>query len=296
MLSLLVIIFVFSLLPTVALADNGKGKPEKIEKTTGLDRAAEAKAKAEENPASEPEPEIVPGSPVVKNPKAPKPKNDKAKGDEVSIPTPVKPDKGKPTLGKPPVLEPEEPVSIWVNINPGHLGTTADCAADWHFVLVGLGKGASPGVLTATFEKAGTIVVDPSKVNQQMQHFDIKLSAGDRLVEASAQVMLPRFSDKVRLNLSSVTCIAPPPPPPPPSDEPTCPPPPPSDEPTPTPPPKPEKPVTPKPEPKPEHTDVVKPVEESHLPYTGGNYALLLGLSTILGSAGIGLRRLGGTF
>jgi hypothetical protein len=286
MLSLLVLIFVFSLLPTAALADDGKGKPEKVEKTTGLDRAAEAKAKAEESPLSETELEVAPKPPVVKVPEAPKPKNDKVDEGDVSIPTPVKPGKGEPTLGAPPVLEPDDPVSIWVDINQSHIGTTADCAADWHFVLVGLGKGASPGVLTATFEKAGTIVVDPSKVLQQMQHFDIKLPAGDRLVEAYAQVMLPELSENVRLNLSSVTCVTPPPPPPPP----------PSEEPTPTPPPKPEKPVTPKPEPKPEYTLVLKPVEEPYLPYTGGNYAIFLGLSTILGSAGLGLRRLGGSF
>lgn len=281
MLSLLVLIFVFSLLPTAALADDGKGKPEKVEKTTGLDRAAEAKAKAEESPASETEPEVAPKPPVVKAPEVPK---DKGDGDNISIPTPVKPDRGEPALGAPPVLEPDDPVSIWVDINQSHIGTTADCAADWHFVLVGLGKGASPGRLTAVFEKAGEIVVDPSKINQQMQHFNIVLPVGDKLVEAFAQVMLPGLSENVRLNLSSVTCVTPPPPP--------------SEEPTPTPPPptKPEKPVTPKPEPKPEYTLVVKPVEEPYLPYTGGNYALFLGLSTILGSAGLGLRRLGGTF
>ena len=309
-------------MPGVAFAAEGKGKPDKSEKTTGLDRAAEAKAEAEARaevkPETKPEvsvPVVVPVQPEPKKDPANKesaPKTEPApKKAEVSIPTPVKPipakpkppkpvKSPKPVLGDPPV-EPDDPVCVWVNVNPSHLGTTAECAARWHFVLVGLGKGASAGRLTVVFEKAGKISVDPSKINLQMQHFEVYLPSGDKLLEAYAQVMLPQANNKVRLNLSDVTCVCPPPPPPPPSDEPTCPPPPPppppSDEPTCPPPPadKPEKPSTPKPEPKPEPVPevIVKPKAEPYLPLTGGNLALFLGLSTVFGTAGLGLRRLG---
>lgn len=295
MVLLLVFIFVFSLMPGAALAAEGnrRGKPE----VTGQDRAAEAKAEAEERSEAKAVPKAPPQAKEKKE-KAPKPVIQPPE-PEVSIPTPVKPDRGstnpEPILGDPveypKECEPDDP--IWVNINPDHLGTTIDCAANWHFVLVGLGKGAEPGVLTATFEKAGTIVVEPSKVLLQMQHFDITLSSGDKLLEAYAQVELSEFSDKVRLNLSDVTCVTPLTPPPP-SDEPT-PTPPPSDEPTPTVPPAEPKEPSPKPEPV-VYEVIVKPAEEPYLPFTGGNYGLLLGLSAIFGSAGLGLRRLGGAF
>jgi hypothetical protein len=137
-----------------------KGNPRRSRRLPDSIGRLRQKPRPKRTHASETELEVAPKPPAVKAPEVPK-----DNGDNISIPTPVKPGKGEPTLGEPPVLEPDDPVSIWVDINQSHIGTTADYAADWHFVLVGLGKGASPARLTAVFEKAGEIVVDPSKIN-----------------------------------------------------------------------------------------------------------------------------------
>jgi len=238
-----------------------------------------------------------PVKPEQGKPDEPAGKSQKAKkGVPVKAGQPKKPmaqgkgntkDPREPVLGDPPLEESAEPVSIWVELNPSHVGTTSDCAAVWHFVLVNLGKGASPGVVTVTFKKAGEFVLQPYKVNQQMQHFSVALPAGDTLLSGSASVMLPQLKKGVKLNLSSVTCV---PCPPPPSEEETDKPkPPPSDDETCTPTPKP--PVKPKPTPVSNVKNV--PEEETpNLPYTGANLGLLAGLAGAFGASGFKLRRL----
>lgn len=284
MLLLLVLVFVLSL-PMAVFAAEGRGRPEVVGPELAAEKKAEAEARAAERKA-EVEAKVAEKTASKTEEKAVLPAESPKEPSPVSLPA-TKPDP-KPAPGGPLATdEKKDLVTVWVDINPDHLGTTADCAADWHFVLVGLGKGALPGTLTAVFEKAGEISVGPSKVLLQMQHFNIKLSEGDRLVEAYAQVELPEPRKQVRLNLSDVTCLEPPPPPP--SEEPTCPPPPPSEKETPTVPPKPEEPVVPEPEAEP----LVKSDPEPYLPYTGINGLLLLILTGLIGKAGLALRCLG---
>jgi hypothetical protein len=185
----------------------------------------------------------------------------------------------EPILGEPPLPpqeeEADEPVSIWVDLHSDHVGTVSQVAAEWHFVLVGLPEGSGPGWLTADFKNAGSITLKAIKINQRMQHYVITLPAGDTLLGAHANVMLPYLDENVKLNLSSVTPCSPPPPPP--GDEETCtpPPPPPSDDETDTPPPSDEESKTPPPPSNDDEDDDEVFIPEE-LPYTGGGLELLL--------------------
>jgi hypothetical protein len=77
----------------------------------------------------------------------------------------------------------------------------------FHFVLVNLDEGTAAGTLTATFENAGTVTVDASKVvaKGKTQHFDVIVDAPDTLLSASAMVEA-QASTKVMLNLSHI-CV-----------------------------------------------------------------------------------------
>lgn len=111
--------------------------------------------------------------------------------------------------------------------NPGFDDQSPECSPDatgqyqWVFALVWIDEGTSPGVLTATFEKAGTIVNSSPTLfgNGNMQRWWIFTNSPDKLLSASATVPEEQSGDPRApgLKLSTVRsdCTTPTPPPPP---------------------------------------------------------------------------------
>lgn len=98
--------------------------------------------------------------------------------------------------------------------NPGFDDQSPECSEDatgqyqWVFALVWIDEGTPPGVLTAKFEKAGTIVNSSPVLfgNGNMQRFWVFTSSPDTLLEASATVPTAQSGDPRApgLKLSSI--------------------------------------------------------------------------------------------
>lgn len=111
--------------------------------------------------------------------------------------------------------------------NPGFEDQSPECSPaatgqyQWVFALVWIDEGTSPGVLTATFDKAGTIVNSSPTLfgNGNMQRWWVFTDSPDTLVSASATVPEAQSGDPRTpgLKLSSIRsdCPTPTPPPPP---------------------------------------------------------------------------------
>jgi hypothetical protein len=98
--------------------------------------------------------------------------------------------------------------------NPGFEDQSPECQANatgryqWVFALVWIDVGTSPGVLTATFEKAGTIVNSSPTLfgNGNMQRWWVFTDSPDKLLSASATVPEAQSGDPRApgLKLSSI--------------------------------------------------------------------------------------------
>jgi hypothetical protein len=98
--------------------------------------------------------------------------------------------------------------------NPGFEDQSPECAANaagqyqWVFALVWIDEGTSPGVLTATFENAGTIVNSSPTLfgNGNMQRWWVFTTSPDKLLSASATVPEAQSGDPRApgLKLSSI--------------------------------------------------------------------------------------------
>lgn len=109
--------------------------------------------------------------------------------------------------------------------NPGFEDQSPECSAtatgqfQWVFALVWIDEGTSPGVLTATFEDAGTIVNSSPTLfgNGNMQRWWVFTDSPDTLLSASATVPEAQSGDPRTpgLKLSSIRsdCATPTPPP-----------------------------------------------------------------------------------
>ena len=172
-------------------------------------------------------------------------------------------------LGTPPLETTSEPVSVWVNIEGYYLGTSSDGAATWCFILSSLPADVLSTQMTATFEVAGEVTAEAYATDSDgTQYFAIELPAGDTLLAAHANVMLPEVVEGITLSLGDVVLANPP------SDEET---------------------VVP---PADEETSVVDPVvdessttggNQEYLPFTGSNSKSSIWMLTIAAlSAAIG--------
>jgi hypothetical protein len=86
--------------------------------------------------------------------------------------------------------------AIAAELQNGSGQSCGDAIGQWHFVNNQTG-GAGPGTLTASFSDGTSWTVGPTKVNKNVQHFDVE-SAGT-LVSASTNLA-------GRLVLSDFTC------------------------------------------------------------------------------------------
>jgi len=87
--------------------------------------------------------------------------------------------------------------ALAADLHGPHVGSYCDGPGDWHFVNTQT-RGADAGTLTVTFADAGTLVVGPSQVNHNNQHFDISGPSGP---VTAASTNLPG-----RLVLSDLDC------------------------------------------------------------------------------------------